>query len=245
MHLGCSDHHSCPGGSHETYFPPPFAGFLAATLAIAILSAKQLSFASGTSSSSAVGELVASPSTLAVNASCEVAASWAESIEPSRYTTLETISELPVVYRRAVYNKLTVDQKITLWRSQFALAAQRGSMTPPQAAFLAAASDSLETWFGADSATRVTNDVRFRAHVFELFGHKLAFELFARLGPEDVIVASSSPAAALHEPNCICATGSDYCGGTNHCTSGKCEVQLSSCGTLWNHNCNGLCYSNQ
>jgi hypothetical protein len=140
-----------------------------------------------------------------VKASCEEAAQWAESVEASSFASLTAIGSVPVVYRRALYRRLSAQEQVALWRAHLTRESERAPMTAAQRAFLSLASDSLEIWFTADSAARVSLADRMRPRAKALFGDRLALAFFARLGPDD---PASPPSPGLHAlaPNCSCAT---------------------------------------
>jgi hypothetical protein len=229
--------------------PPPrsrrFVSVAAALVAVALIGTHHVTSAAEAASLLTVPPIPSATAafSLSVNASCEEAAQWAESVESSSFASLSAISAVPLVYRRAIYSRLTEQEQIGLWRAHLTRESERTPMSAAQRAFLSVASDSLEIWFSADSAARVTLSDRMRPRAKDLFGDQLATALFAKLGPDDP-VSPSAPASNALAPNCSCATADDWCGGSNHCTSGGCTTG-GSCGWFWQKPCNGLCYQNE
>jgi hypothetical protein len=207
---------------------------------IALLGARGSSSAADEShGTSASYEARSFAAALSPAASCSDAARWAESVVLSDFSTLEAISSLPIVYRRAVYARLSESERVGLWRAQFDQERQQTAMSAVQRAYLAAVSDSLVEFFAADSVSRVELARRLHQTSVELFGAERAFRLFAQLGPPDENVKTGD--ADVLPPLCTCSTVDPWCGGGNSCKGGGCETDWG-CGSLWAFTCNGMCY---
>lgn len=202
--------------------------------------------------------------------SCSAAREWAQanlSVLPRNYTSIVT---LPAAYRRAVYDALSVQERVQLWRAQLEQHRNDVDLTDIQRDALSSVIAQLPVIFrtrnGVEGATADT----LRRTLVAQFGAQKARTLFATLGPaSDVgtvkpqtqvrsanLLAGLAELAALGDRaisrvmgnppaiDCNCAMGSDWCGGGTSCgtTHGSC-IRSNGCGTLWLYECNGNCYN--
>lgn len=197
---------------------------------------------------------------------CEVASAWADGhVAEFRGIDLATLSRYPMLYRKAIYQRLTSAERVKLWREQLAsFLGPRSALTPPQQATVTFIMNRLNRYVGTAAMGRAAaaRDGITRARLSAEFGDSLAGALFATLGPAQVtgdIVAATGPSEvrsskgslqrtaapratlASMQFQCDCATGSDYCSSGSHCRGGMC-TEIFGCGFLWLSWCNGLCY---
>jgi hypothetical protein len=168
----------------------------------------------------------------AVTPDCKRAEDWAianADVLPRTYTS---ISKLTPAYRRAVFIRLTVEERREVWREHLAWAITRYDLNREQLAIVGEVAANLDKYITSEPRKEPADvEARIRA----TFAKPLAAAIFASLGPVE-----QQPNGTFEE--CECSTESDWCIGSN------CERDIVSCsGTEWGcgfmqtHPCNGVC----
>lgn len=148
-----------------------------------------------------------------------------------RIYNLPTIPE-----KREALSELTHEEKVEVWRTNFALASD---LTDEQREYLARLSIALPTMTRRELKAFETEAVR----LFPVGGDLL----FASIGPYkpcDVFLTELSN--LFVRDNCPCSVGSKFnlsCPGGSTCMSAGsiCNVLADGCGFLYLYSCNGLC----
>ena len=172
---------------------------------------------------------------------CEVAEEWVEANIPSLPRTYSEFGSLSPLYRKAVYNRLTLDERVTLWRSQFdAILAGQRELTPAQRAHIELVASRLPVYLDGAAGRRAIKTDLVERRTEALFGKEFGRTIFATLGPS--LAASVTPTNAsvtIRFANCECHIGSAW--SCESCASGDCTTTASGCGYLLCFSCNGKC----
>lgn len=174
--------------------------------------------------------------------------------------TLEMLSRLPTVERRAIFATLTAEAKAGLWRAHLRrYLVEHSDLNDVQRAVISEALSLCNPeLFEPDLAN---NGVPLRHIVLKalkdkaltVFSREAAIEVFAVLGSpaEHQAKPAASGATASRRfkaapndgelPYCGCNTWDDWCMGGWSCVGGGCYWQSSGCGTLWSYACTGTC----
>ncbi len=177
---------------------------------------------------------------------CELAKEWVEAHHDALPTTLVALSEHSMIYRRAIYQALDVEARISLWQEHVATVADQVTL-PEQRLFLQRAMPELGRYL-SETLSESGLDA-FTEEATRILGEDLARDAFGVLGtaPEPTLEEGD---AQLLLPDCSCRVGSEEwnCQEGSECRSRKwivldvCEDIGSGCGPLWLFDCNGLCY---
>ncbi len=175
---------------------------------------------------------------------CELANEWVEAHRDALPTTLGAFSEHSMIYRRAIYQALDVEDRISLWQEHIATVADQVTL-PQQRLFLERAMPELGRYLSVTPSESGLD--AFAEEATKVLGEDLARDAFGVLG--------TAPEPTLEEgdaqlPDCSCLVGSEEwnCRAGSDCRGRKwiifdvCEDIGSGCGPLWLFECNGLCY---
>lgn len=190
----------------------------------------------------AAGLILAGKTPAFAEQSCAAARSWVEANVGRLPQTYREIIAYPMVYRRAIYTKLSAQAKSRFWTDHLRhFRAGRPQLTAPQAKVVdeIAAVAATPSVFGADQKPDETAR-RLAAAAVAAFGKDQATLLMATLGPADP--APVAPAAVAGPPACECTNRDDWCNTGFSCRyrSNDCVFQ-DGCGFLGFYVCNGLC----
>jgi hypothetical protein len=195
---------------------------------------------------------------------CERAASWVAAHASELPSDLDSLSELPIAYRRAAFAALSPQQKADLWRAQFAQRATDPAFTPEQQRFIARLQQATTAaLFGNDEAANAARTA-IAQEARAVMGNGEAKALVAMLGPEVALrprsrlsmgvaasewlrnaVTVAANGGGLPPVPCNCERGDDWCAPwptspTMSCVQASC-VPGSGCGTFWGGPCDGEC----
>lgn len=182
---------------------------------------------------------------------------------------IASLSSCSVPERRRIYGDLTTYERRMLWNEHLLSFVGPGShLTADQEESLQTVISRLDEYFGPDGTAALERDDLTPARLTQEFGEPLARAMFATLGTD--VRYGGHPAGQTHvvldergavagidyrlpgldplqevgsPPYCQCSQQSDWC-CQGECGLGEddCIVQ-SGCGTLWLHDCDGLCGS--
>lgn len=168
----------------------------------------------------------------------------------------DSLIELPIAYRKAVYHRLQPAERLALWTVQWQRVLDRAELTAPQRDLLLEAlrltgADFALLADGDASAREALQGFFYRAE--QAFGREGARSLFSQLGPSharhtgtlsDGNLGVILPASAPIEPRllaCSCNIGINTCEG-GVCTDYRpCFTVQPTCGPAWGYPCDGLC----
>lgn len=196
----------------------------------------------------AAGLLVGAATSGKPEPACVLAERWVQEHRGDLPSTLAEISEHPLARRKAIMMALPVEQQISLWREQFAIAAAAPDIDAKQRAFLLLAGDRAEKLVLA-SARAAEGEIvvgldEFGREALETFGRERAGLLFANIG-----IGTPEERLPMEEPggNCTCNNGgANWCGSQHWVTCAdpwetQCSITEHGCGWFLSQTCNGKC----
>lgn len=166
---------------------------------------------------------------------CEEAAAWAEAnldVLPKSYAEFSTYS---LVYRKAIYKRLSLEEKTRLWDDHLAAFAELNVLTPEQHDMVTRLRSEVAHHLAvgpSDALAALEADAR------AVLGTPLARRAIAILGPQQI-----SPTTGVPSEACSCSQGSDWCNSAYDCGDDNdgCDDIDDECGTWWAHDCDGEC----
>lgn len=175
--------------------------------------------------------------------SCQALETWASQLEklPADY---ESFSQLTLVQRKAVYNRLSSAERAALWHRHWREALQQDGFTAEQKSLIAEAgrlvsADTLSALRSEEGQryeeARAAVDA-FGARAEKSFTKAAALALFYRLG-----TPAAAPAAGLAY-YCYCNSGADDCEPGYLCDPSFCRIRLFGCGLFYEETCDGECF---
>ena len=172
---------------------------------------------------------------------CVVAKRWAEANRETLPTTLSTVSTLPLAYRRAAHELLSLAQRRSLWREHLATFLEpRFALSDSQRATIHLAISRIDRYVDAPGTSRAAlGRDGFPELVRAQFGDSLGRVIFATLGPSARLTERSG--------DCNCSRSEDFCGGIGggtHCGVTDCVTTITGCGWFWCSSCDGQCEDN-
>jgi hypothetical protein len=197
---------------------------------------------------------------------CERTSSWVVAHAAELPTDLESLSELPLPYRRAAFGTLSLEQKAAVWRAHLESRATDGDLTAEQQSYVKALAEKMTAELYAPTQDA---DLRRRAigkEAKRVLGYKKAREIVAVLGPAvprsprslltlsvatgewlrgwSAVAAKVNAGAAQEE--CGCEIGDDWCAPwptspSSECKKSNCNGSTWGCGTGWGGPCDGEC----
>lgn len=186
---------------------------------------------------------------------CASIAGWVAENAANLPASYDELAELPIAYRRAIFNALSPAARSSLWQQHFqAYLAAHPELTPDQRAFVeemhAAMSPELfltdQAMASSDELTALIGAAEPRAAA--LFPQSELPGLLATLGPSEAARPSEAAQPGTEAISCECNDDDDWCWyrwpfGSYTCVAGAegCDFQPLGCGELWGKPCNGLC----
>lgn len=189
---------------------------------------------------------------------CTAANAWAEEHADNLPTNFAAITEYPLEYRRAIFSKLTPEQKANVWTKKLSEVLNNVDLNREQHRLLEYVIENInpDLFDKNKEKNLIVGDNTLK----KVFGETLAGNIFSKLNSmeelkenqaksivyginiigqtNDVVTASTGTA------DCGCSSSSDYCGATNDCSTGgawTCEESDWGCGSLWRYGCDGRC----
>ena len=183
----------------------------------------------------------------------KAAMKWAATNRLILPRTLKQFSAYSMVYRKAIYHELSQADRESLWREHLTSFLGAGSvLTTEQQATVRFVLSRLDSYVGSSAAGRAAlkRDGLTPQRLKDQFGPTLARLIFSTLGPEEplTLAIQAGSLRTIGErttkslPYCNCSIASDWC-GNGHCglSSTDCMPVDEGCGTLWCHECDGVC----
>lgn len=188
------------------------------------------------------------------NQDCASIASWVAENAGNLPTSYEEVVEIPIGYRRAVFNALRPAARSSLWQQHFqAYLAAHPELSLDQRAFVEEMHAKMSPeLFSADQSIS-SNEKRTafieaaERRAAASFPQSEVPGLLSNIGP----LASTGDMEARHSGleavSCECNDRDDWCwnrlGGGYTCVSGasECDPQPLGCGRFWLQSCNGMC----
>lgn len=176
---------------------------------------------------------------------CQALDRWAAQLEklPADYASF---TALEPAQRRAVYPRLSDDQRAALWHEQLSreLAqdgwneAQRALIAETRAFATAENIGAMVSGFGSRQETAKAAAGSLEKRVKQAFPREQATRIFFALGPQP---AAAAPGSGLFV-QCACSINyDDPCGPEGQCIPGGCQ-EVKSCGFILGNTCDGLCW---
>lgn len=188
---------------------------------------------------------------------CIAANAWAEEHADNLPTSFEAITEYPIEYRRAIFSRLTPDQKANVWikklrevlnnvdlnRAQHRLLEHVIEKINPdifdknKEKYLIVADNTLKNVFGETLAGNIFSKLSSMQELKESQAKSIVYGMSS-------ITQTNGGVSASSVADCGCSSSSDYCGVTVDCSTGgawTCEESDWGCGTLWSYSCDGRC----
>ena len=174
---------------------------------------------------------------------CVLATEWVEANPDALPTTLESYSTYSSAYRRAIYEALDVEARISLWKEHLASVAH-AITSPEQRLFLQAA--PLGFYLGGNASE---SEVRaFEKEAIAILGEELTRAAFYSLGGPVPVQDGEG-----QFPDCSCRIPTELNPSPKDCVAGSvclakliifdvCRDTKSGCGFLDLFACSGLCY---
>lgn len=182
---------------------------------------------------------------------------WVEENADNLPTSFSSISNYPEEYRKAIFIKLSSEQKANVWTERLQEIADNITLNKKQHSLLGEIIKKLSpAVFDKNVDSYVINDKTLKG----VFGETLAANIFSSLSPVQVVKKSiakpfvyemnqivqknknNEVSVNFIPPDCSCSTSSDYCGVTWDCeTIVPCYDSDYGCGTIWLYGCDGLC----
>jgi hypothetical protein len=202
-----------------------------------------------------VDTILSEESLMHLKPGCDAAAAWIQENNALIPKTYETMTKLPLSYRRALFAISTPRERSLMWKTHLQNLMNHSYLNDAQIAIL------------GDIVMSV-NDNMFRnnGHTYErytsrqlksIFGKEKAALLFIRLGDGfneavsgKVPIQQRKPSLAIPNNDCGCNQGDDWCDAWNlgldlvatTCQTGDgCGSSSWGCGTFWTKSCNGEC----
>lgn len=192
---------------------------------------------------------------------CVVAERWAASqaTVPGDQFSFRFLSP---AFQRAAYRRLTVEQKIALWRAHFAAVSEGAVAGSELKRFIADVDGALPALLAQDTIGEIRNRGvldSLQRFAIAKWGKPFAKLLFVQLGessPNSVFTSlpeaepsflrGPSQPAETGLTSCGCNQGGiEWCGSptgpAESCKSDGCTVTSSGCGGLWRYPCDGNC----
>ncbi len=180
----------------------------------------------------------------AVIPECVLAERWVEANRASLPTTLAAFSEHSMAYRRAIYDALDVEARISLWQEHVATVADQVKL-PEQRLFLQGAIPELDKY--VSDAPSESELEAFGEETISVLGKDLTRTAFGVLGfaPEPTTAEGD-----VQLPDCSCAVGWSFldcvegskCKGRKWIIFDVCRDLETGCGLFLEMPCNGLCF---
>lgn len=174
---------------------------------------------------------------------CKEAREWVESHSADLPTSLDAISELPVIVRRLVFAEISVAERRDLWREHLdTFLTDDSPLTEYQKHTVRSVQAQLDDLI----ASKPPHDRvdRLAAQVEDELGVGLGSRIFAMLGPVGNTSGSSNESAATASCNC-CSSCTFTCttitGPEEKCTGSGCGFGSVGCGLFWISECDGVC----
>lgn len=187
---------------------------------------------------------------------CTAANTWVEEHADNLPTSFASISKYPAEYRKAIFIKLSADQKANIWSERLQEIVDNMTLNKKQHSLLGEIIKKLTpAVFDKNAGSDVINDRTLKS----VFGETLAANIFSSLSPvQDVkenqtksivyemnqILRNDEVSVSSMPPDCGCSSSSDYCGLGHDCATGyphSCFDSEAGCGTFWMYSCDGLC----
>jgi len=166
---------------------------------------------------------------------------WAEANREG--VTYDSLSNLPMNFRQALYNELPKEQKTDLWVTHAEhYLASNPDLTPEQQE---AVQKAIELFKTPVEERTSESDKAFEEECRSVLGWDQAARLLTTLGPaEDASKVQQTSAKLMKRaPQCDCSSGDDWCGAFSTCIAGRdqCLWQAKKCGLGWDWDCDGRC----
>lgn len=173
---------------------------------------------------------------------CEEAREWVDEHADDLPTSLDAVSELPTLYRRAVFAEMSVPERRKIWREHLGtFLGPDSDLTEEQKETVRRVRSSLNELVTAPPPRERVD--RLAAEVAEQFGLELGGRVFAMLGPVGEEAASTTASASA---GCGCCTGCTFTcttitGPDESCGGADCGGSSFGCGFLFLSGCDGQC----
>jgi hypothetical protein len=198
---------------------------------------------------------------------CLAALEWAEANRVTLPTTLPKFAGYSMLYRKAIYHELSLQQRRALWREHLSsFVGPDSRLTAKQQALVRSVIGGINSYVAAPAKARdaLARDGLTAKRLKAEFGDQLAREIFTDLGGADprtnetrtsvsntgtrelastVSVPNSQKSVKTESlPFCSCSVESDWCShGMCSDIHHDCIATDEECGTLWCYTCDGLC----
>ena len=175
---------------------------------------------------------------------CEVVHEWVKANTANLPRTYEDLSRFSMPYRRAIFAELVPEEKADLWRHHLNSYLEQHSeqLNYTQRDLIGRAIDLTEAeFFRHRTRTRAEVFNNFIEEAKRAFNRESVLQIFGQLGPEAGDLPVSEKGQTKTHVECVCYTGSDFCGQDFLCTRTECRTSSRGCGWWWSEPCNGEC----
>lgn len=177
---------------------------------------------------------------------CVKAEKWVAANRGRLPATLAAFSQFGLAYRRAIYQALPRETRLSLWHEQLAYYSQSDSLSAVQRRFVREMDDALDRVLG--SPEEADFEAVNKPRAIEILGKPLARQVFANLGIGAAAQPSIVAAGSVALDGCQCNATDDWCSDSPTGLDKKCyeggtciTPTVSGCGWWLAKPCNGWC----